>query len=79
MIDDPLEELRAVAAGPASAPEAMSAYLAKVRDRAYTVTDADLAALEGQGISQDEIFEQTVGVAIREGLRRLDRAREVVG
>jgi alkylhydroperoxidase family enzyme len=79
MLDDPVAELRAVAAGLAPAPEAMSPYLAKVRDRAYTVTDADLAALEGQGISQDEIFEQTVGVAIREGLRRLDRAREVVG
>ena len=79
MLDDPVAELRAVAAGLAPAPEAMSSYLAKIRDRAYTVTDADLAALEGQGISQDEIFEQTVGVAIREGLRRLDRAREVVG
>jgi hypothetical protein len=30
-------------------------------------------------VTQDEIFEQTVGVAIREGLRRLDRAREVLG
>ena len=76
---DPIAQLRAVVASSAPAPGEMAAYLEKVRDRAYTVTDADLAALEGQGISQDEIFEQTVGVAIREGLRRLDRAREVVG
>ena len=78
-MSDPIDELRAVAADLPPAPEAMAAYLAKVRERAYTVTDADVAALEEHGISEDEIFEQTVGVAIREGLRRLDRAREVLG
>jgi hypothetical protein len=71
---DPIEELRANAAALPAAPEAMAAYLAKVRDRAYTVTDADVA-----GLDEDAVFEQTVGVAIREGLRRLDRAREVLG
>jgi alkylhydroperoxidase family enzyme len=76
---EPIEELRAVAHGMPAAPEEMSGYLAKVRDRAYTVTDADLAALQDAGFSQDQIFEQTVAVAIREGLRRLDRAREIVG
>jgi alkylhydroperoxidase family enzyme len=78
-VSDPIDDLRAVPAGLPPAPEAMAAYLAKVRERAYTVTDADVGALEEHGFSQDEIFEQTVGVAIREGLRRLDRAREVLG
>jgi alkylhydroperoxidase family enzyme len=78
-VPDPIDELRTVAAALPPAPEAMGDYLADLRDRAYSVSDADVAALLEQGISQDEIFEQTVGVAIREGLRRLDRAREVLG
>jgi alkylhydroperoxidase family enzyme len=78
-MSEPIDQLRAVAAGLPPAPEAMSAYLAKVGDRAFTVTDEDVAVLRGEGCSEDEIFEQTVGVAIREGLRRLDRAGEVLG
>jgi alkylhydroperoxidase family enzyme len=57
----------------------MAAYLEKVRDRAYAVVDRDIEALEEAGFSQDAIFEQTVAVAIAEGLRRLDRAGEVIG
>jgi hypothetical protein len=76
---DPVDQLRAVADGLAAAPPEMSDYLTKVREHAYTVTDADLEALLEAGCTQDEIFEQTVGVAIREGLRRFDRVREVLG
>lgn len=75
---DPLDELRK-AASVGSAPTGMSQYLAKVRDRAYTVADGDVAALKKAGFSEDEIFEQTVAVAVAEGLRRLDRAAEVIG
>ena len=57
----------------------MAGYLAKVRERAYTVTDADVEALKAAGLSEDEIFEQTVAAAIGEGLRRLDAAEEVIG
>ena len=57
----------------------MAAYLDKVRDRAYAVVDRDIEALKDAGFSEDEIFEQTVAVAIAEGLRRLDRAAEVIG
>jgi alkylhydroperoxidase family enzyme len=57
----------------------MDAYLAKVRDRAYAVVDADIEELKQEGFSEDEIFEQTVAVAIAEGLRRLDRSAEVIG
>jgi alkylhydroperoxidase family enzyme len=74
-----IDELRAVVAGTAPAPEAMAAYLAKVADRAYTVTDSDVAALTAAGCSEDEIFEQTVAVAIAQGLRRLDAASAVIG
>jgi alkylhydroperoxidase family enzyme len=57
----------------------MAAYLEKVRDRAYAVVDRDVEALEEAGLSEDVIFEQTVAVAIAEGLRRLDLASEVIG
>jgi alkylhydroperoxidase/carboxymuconolactone decarboxylase family protein YurZ len=36
-------------------------------------------ALKRAGVAEDEIFEATVAVAIREGLRRLDTALEVIG
>ena len=75
---DPIDELRAVAAGLPAAPEEMSAYLAKVREHAYKVTDADVESLTASGLSEDVIFEQTVGAALRQGLRRLDRADEVI-
>ena len=75
---DAIDELRAVVAGLPPAPEEMSAYLAKVGGHAYTVTDADVESLKASGLSEDVIFEQTVGAAVRQGLRRLDRADEVI-
>jgi len=76
---DPIAELRNVVASSAPAPAEMRNYLEKVRDRAYAVVDRDVEALKEAGFSQDAIFEQTVAVAIAEGLRRLDRADEVIG
>ena len=76
---DPIDELRAVVDAMPPAPADMAAYLDKVRDRAYTVLDRDVDALREAGHAEDEIFEQTVAVAIAEGLRRLDRANEVIG
>ena len=57
----------------------MAAYLEKVRERAYAVVDGDIEALKQSGFTEDAIFEQTVAVAIAEGLRRLDVADEAVG
>lgn len=57
----------------------MAAYLEKVRDRAYAVVDRDVEALKKAGFPEDAIFEQTVVVAIAEGLRRLDAADRVIG
>lgn len=76
---EPIAELREVVAASAPAPAGMDAYLAKVRDRAYAVVDRDIDELRDSGFSEDAIFEQTVAVAIAEGLRRLDRAAEVIG
>jgi hypothetical protein len=75
---EPLDELRAVVEQTPPAPPAMAGYLAKVHDAAYTITDADVEQLKAAGRSEDEIFEQTVAVAITEGLRRLDAAAEVL-
>ena len=74
-----IAELRTVVERTAPAPDDMRSYLAKVRERAYTVTDADVEELLAAGRSQDEIFEQTVAAAIDEGLRRLDAALRVIG
>ena len=76
---DPIAELRKVVGESSPAPSEMAAYLPKVRDRAYAVTDRDIETLKAVGFSEDEIFEQTVAIAITEGLRRLDRATEVIG
>lgn len=76
---DPIAELRGVVDQCEPAPTEMAGYLQKVRDRAYAVGDADVEALKEAGFSEDAIFEQTVAVAIGEGLRRLDRANEVIG
>jgi alkylhydroperoxidase family enzyme len=75
----PLDELRAAAAGVPTRPAAAAAYLEKVRSCAYAVTDADVDALKAAGLSEDEIFEQTVAAAVAEGLRRLDAALAVIG
>jgi hypothetical protein len=74
-----IDELRAVVAATAPAPTEMESYLAKVHDCAFKITDADVQALEDAGISEDVIFEQTVAVAISEGLRRLDAAARAIG
>jgi alkylhydroperoxidase family enzyme len=76
---EPIDELRAVVAATGGAPVAMDAYLEKVRTCAYAITDAEVDALKDAGVSEDEIFEQTVAAAIAQGLERLDRATEVIG
>lgn len=75
----PIDELRESADGLDPARPELHDYLEKVRVAAYTITDADVERLEQAGCSEDEIFEQAVGVAIREGLRRLDAAERAIG
>ena len=76
---DPIDELRRLASSAASSPPAMQPYLEKVRTGAFAVTDEDVDELKRAGVAEHEIFEATVAVAIREGLRRLDTALEVIG
>jgi alkylhydroperoxidase family enzyme len=78
-MSEPIGQLRAVVAATPQAPEAMASYLKKVHERAYTVTDSDVESLKAAGFSEDEIFAQTVAAAIQQGLRRLDKAAEVIG
>jgi alkylhydroperoxidase family enzyme len=78
-VSGPIEQLRAVVAAAQLEPPALAPYLDKVRSRAYTVTDADVAALTVAGVSEDEIFEHTVAVAVAEGLRRLDAGLGAIG
>ena len=79
MTADPIDELRRLAASRPAHPPLLTPYLEKVRCRAYTVTDRDVAELKAAGASEDEIFEATVAIAIEEGLRRLDAASGVLG
>jgi alkylhydroperoxidase family enzyme len=73
-----MEDLRAISDA-IPGDKRLAPYLAKVRSRAYEVTDADVQALREAGVSEDEIFEQTVGTAIAEGLRRWDAAERAIG
>jgi alkylhydroperoxidase family enzyme len=77
-MSDPLQQLRDNVAAAPEAPADMTPYLEKVRNGAYAITDEDVDALKNAGVSEDEIFEQTVVTAIGEGLRRLDAALEVI-
>jgi alkylhydroperoxidase family enzyme len=74
-----IDELRRLARSAGSPPELMQPYLEKVRTRAFAITDEDVDELRREGVTEDEIFEATVAVAIGEGLRRLDAALEVLG
>ncbi len=76
---EPIEELREIVDAVAPALPEFEPYVAKVRGRAYTVTDEDIGALTAAGFSEDEIFERTVTVAIAEGLRRLDAGLGAIG
>ncbi len=74
----PIDMLRALASDAQAPDDQLAPYLAKVRARAYTVTDDDVERLKRAGFTEDEIFEATVSVAIGEGLRRLDAAARVI-
>lgn len=62
------------ARGDGDAPVAplLAAFVDKVIERAYTVTDADVDALRAAGLSEDAIFEAVVAIAVGAGLARLD-------
>ena len=59
-------------------PGPMRAYLTKVREHSYRVSDEDFAALRAAGVSEDAIFELTVAAAVGAAYRRLEEARRAM-
>jgi len=54
-------------------PPALTQYVDTVARHAYRVSDADVAALQSAGFSDDSIFEITVATAVGAALHRLER------
>jgi len=57
----------------APAPAPFGAYVDKVAQHAYKVTDEDVAALQAAGNSDDAVFEVTAAAALGAALARLER------
>jgi alkylhydroperoxidase family enzyme len=74
----PLAALPSAALPAAALPPALQAYVAKVCESAYRISDADLGALTEAGYSEDEIFEVTVAAAFGTALRSLDAGLRAV-
>lgn len=64
------EQLRQDSQPDRPVPDGAEAYAARVRRHAYRVTDGDVQALLDAGLSEDEVFELTVSVAVAAGLER---------
>jgi hypothetical protein len=58
----------------AGLPEPIRTLIDKVAKRAYTVTDADIAAVRASGLSEDQTFELVVCAAIGQATRLYDMA-----
>jgi hypothetical protein len=54
-------------------PQSLTHYVDTVARHAYKVTDAEVAALQRAGQSDDSLFEITVAAAVGAALHRLDR------
>ena len=72
------EALRRAVLEHGSIPAALASYVDTVRGHAYKVTDADVAALQHAGQSDDSVFEITVAAAVGAALHRLDRGMAAV-
>jgi hypothetical protein len=54
--------------------EPLRSLIDKVAKRAYTVTDADIAAAKAAGVSEDQMFELVICAAIGQATRQYDTA-----
>jgi alkylhydroperoxidase family enzyme len=70
----PVERKAAASPHGEGLPPALAAVLEKVRKHAYKVTDADVAALRGAGLSEDAIYELTIAAAVGVAKGRLEQA-----
>src|SRR6267378_2027458 len=68
-----LEQARETPGAKGNLPPALTHYVDTIARHAYTVTDADVAALQRAGQSDDSLFEITVAAAVGAALHRLDR------
>jgi len=66
-------QLRRAVLEQGSIPPALASYVDTVKRHAFKVTDADTAALQSAGHSDDALFEITVAAAVGAALHRLDR------
>jgi alkylhydroperoxidase family enzyme len=64
--------LRKAASQQEAIPGVLGPYVKQVSERAYTVTDEDIATLREAGYTEDQIFEATVSAALGAGLVRLN-------
>jgi len=71
--------VRAAAASTDGLAHPLGAYVTKVSDAAYRITDADFATLKAAGCGEDEIFEVTVAAAVGAALRLLDVGMRAAG
>ncbi len=55
-------------------PQPLGAYLAKIHEHSYRVTQEDFDALRKAGVSEDAIIELTAAAALGAATRRLDLA-----
>jgi alkylhydroperoxidase family enzyme len=76
--DAAIARLREAARPERPALPALEPYLDKVRHDATSVTDRDLEEFVTAGVSEDEVFEQTVAVAVAAGLERLEAGLRVL-
>ena len=81
-----LAALRRGAAATGAVPEpdpgelgAAAGLVDKVARHAYRITDEDVAALEGAGVSEDEAFDAIVATAVGAGLARRAIGLDAVG
>ena len=58
---------------PADVPRELAAFVDRIAQHAYDVTDDDVRALRQAGYSEQAIFEITASAAVGAGLARLER------
>ena len=73
-----LMEMREQVPETTAASPLLAAYLEKVRRRAVEVTDEDVAALLASGLTEDQVYEATMRVAITAGIERFDIGRRAL-
>jgi hypothetical protein len=52
-------------------PAALAPWVDKVAERAWTITDEDLAAVRAAGLDEDAVYEATVAAAVGAALTRM--------